>query len=196
MELRRFAHFAALMRAQGHDRAHHEFAYNQVRPHLLILADSPPTELVLYRPGVNAGVFLTVRPTFRVNTFMGEQLDALREVLSVGRTQDGEFKPSEFFAHLDGVVPLRFRPYEHRCAPAHAIYRCRDVEEADKIYFRGIQHHSRASGRRPTPQNLDKTRQLLGAAFAQRCDARRISTCWTDDPTQARTPAAFPALRD
>lgn len=66
---------------------------------------------------------------------MGEQLNALREILAIG-TAPGEFKPSEFFAHLDCLVPRRFRPHEHQCVPAHAICRFRDdVEESDKVIF-------------------------------------------------------------
>ncbi len=196
MELRRFAEFATSMRARGRDRAHHEFTYNRVRPHLLILADSPPTELVLYRPGVNAGVSLTIRPAFRARpTWVNNSTRYGRSSRLAPHPANSNQASSSRTSTASYPVGSGLMSTS-ACPPTQSAASATTLKNQTRSYFRGIQHHSRASGRRPTLENLDKTRRLLGAAFAERCQARRISTSWTDDPTRATSPALFPALGD
>ncbi|MCS7465006.1 DUF6037 family protein [Paenibacillus doosanensis] len=64
------------------------------------------------------------------------------------------------------------------------VYR-KDVEEADKIYFMGWLDKT-ISGNKATPNNLEKTRLLLGQDAYVRCKAKNVSSRWTDDVKKAQ----------
>lgn len=70
------------------------------------------------------------------------------------------------------TLPYEFmRPY----------LKCRSVDEADKIYFKGWNDHQK-DGKRA--RNFDKTEFFLGKTVADYCRAHNISSIWTNVPRE------------
>ncbi len=59
--------------------------------------------------------------------------------------------------------------------------KCRHVDEADKIYFKGWNDHTKDKKR---AQNFDKTEFYFGKEVADYCRKHNISSMWTDIPAE------------
>jgi hypothetical protein len=111
----------------------------------------------------------------------------LRDILELGKSGRGEpFHPSKFLLHAQGesqTVPQNWRNHRIRTASDLPRIYLKDVEEADKTYFCGLQNNP--EGTSQTPGNWQKTKRYFGEDIASQYHRHNISTKWTDDPTKS-----------
>lgn len=107
---------------------------------------------------------------------------ALLAALNLGRG-GGAFKTSDFMQQIDAALPAT-AGHGDRAWPSDLARFRRDVHEADRIHLCGW-HDNNVTGERVRKKNLAKTRALIDESTYLWCDKHNISTCWTDDATQA-----------
>ena len=105
--------------------------------------------------------------------------DELRALFRTGRDSGHHLIPKELFEEFDKAIPTSAA--QVRRPEPHEMLLRRDVEEADKIYFCGWRTYP-TSGRRPSPENLWKTRVRCGEVAWKRCVKSHISSRWSDLP--------------
>ncbi|MDR0182392.1 DUF6037 family protein [Lysobacter arvi] len=184
MKLNGLAALHASMREAGMLRARFKVQHNHLTFACLFLADITPYELALGCVGRNLLLLYKVDAHFETSPYLGDQFGALKEALRNGAHTGNALQPSVFLAEIDGKLP---RTANAVAAPTGSdiarVYR--HVEDADKIYFCGLQDNS-SRGRRVTPSNLEKTRLFLGESAYDFCRSKNISSCWTDDARRER----------
>lgn len=179
------------MREDGVDRTIFSYRNNQARLDVVFLVDETPYVLLIGARGVIPYSFeLPVLPGYRVPLLFNEHLKPLMDALGVRPNPDSPFRTSLFLEDLNRHIPATVNA---RDLPTDLLVRrasASDVEEADKVYFVGWVAHS--DGRRVSPQNLDKTRRILGAATADRCRRSNVSTRWSAVSAERSTIGPIP----
>lgn len=171
----------------GADRLRVQFDYthpnNGAQFTVMFLADTEPYALVLAAKGVNPFIAVfRVTTEFEVEPWISD-FGRLMDVLGV-RPGKSSFKATDFLRQVSAAAPKDIRAAKD-ASPAVLVRIHRDVEEADKIYFRHFVNHG-TSGRHVTLQNLDKTRRLLGVAGYTLCRDRNLSSAWSADPAEEK----------
>lgn len=176
--LRAFRTLHQRMREEDVDRTTFSYRNNRARLDVVFLVDETPYVLLIgVRGEIPYSFELPVLPGYRVPLLFNEHLKPLMDALGVRPNPDSPFRTSLFLEDLNGHIPDSVNA---RDLPTDLLSRrvtASDVEEADKIYFVGWVAHS--DGRHVGPQNLDKTRRILGAATADRCRRSNVSSRWS-----------------
>lgn len=60
----------------------------------------------------------------------------------------------------------------------------KQVEDTEAKYFVGW--YQNPQGKHPRQSNLEKTRAWIGESFYQLCKKKRLSSCWSDDPSKGK----------
>ncbi|PAF08935.1 hypothetical protein CHH65_12950 [Shouchella clausii] len=162
------------------DRARFRFQYAKVEFAALFFTDEKPFILTLTAIGTgdhftfnvlknngNLKVIMSL-PDSDFNRFMG--------LLKLNDSAKG-FKMTHFFQVFDKNTPAIYSKRQHE-PPAHEVAQTRDVDEPDKIYFKDWKVHTVHKAR---PENLDKTRKLIGYEAYVLCREKNISSVWSDE---------------
>lgn len=118
------------------------------------------------------------------NPYLGDDYDQLVRLIF---GLDGSGGPWPAAALLQSADTAAWSAKARSWVPPHQLpaRMRRDVVEADKCAFLGWRTWPDKNGKDgPRPENLHKTRTLLGIEVAQVCQSEHISSCWTtpDDP--------------
>ncbi len=175
-------HFS--MRRAGTERARFAIRYNHVTFDCLFLTDIEFYEFVLAAIGHPGVVFVfEVRRGYLINDDFDPALGSgLANLLNTGAHSQNELVPQSFLRQIDAVIPAECGGTPRvTTADVLRIYG-RNVEENDKIYFKGWLRNG--LGRHVTPENLDKTRRCFGQKIHDSCKRQNISSCWSADPAE------------
>ncbi len=174
------------MRAKQLERIRFDYRHGRVSFDVYFFVDGSPYLLLFGARGYNVAFEVTVERGFEINPRMsGDDYKALCAALGLEYDPEHPFSPKAFFETFSGHIPASV-PANHSVRPQDVVRFRRDVEEASKVYFCGWRDNT-VRGDNVTEKNLLKTRELLGQKAYERCKAKNISSCWTDDPKKAIT---------
>ncbi|NEN83073.1 DUF6037 family protein [Paenibacillus elgii] len=161
------------------------FRYNNVAFDVFFFIDESPYKLMFGVKAENFYFEVDVKKGFVIDsTLSHEKYSELCRILGLQYDPINKFKPIYFFSEFNKNIPQKAdrknTPKPHEIAG----YR-KDVEEADKIYFMGWLDNT-TNDKKVTPKNLEKTRLLLGKDAYKRCNAKNVSSRWTDDIKKAQ----------
>lgn len=172
------------MRSQKIDRYKFEYLHGRVTFSVFFFIDESPFVLLFGAKEHNFSFELKVHRGFNVEPHLDNATyKQLCEALELRYDPDNPFSPSSFLTDFNHHIPPVAYPL-HKAKPHEIIQYRRNVEEVDKIWFCGWRDNV-IRNQSVTPENLNKTRVLLGERAFQRCRQKNISSCWTDDPARA-----------
>ncbi len=178
------------MQSAERTRALFDWEHNDHLFRVVFITDDPetPSGMVLLfthasgKPSFEKPVERLSGGMYVINDFFQDEPATYRELVhlfTMGKRTGHALSPRELFAAFARTIPVNASA-TRRPEPHEAVLR-REVEEADKIYFCRWQTYEK-SGRRPTSENLRKTRIRCDELAWKRCMASQISSCWSDRP--------------
>jgi hypothetical protein len=174
------------MRAQDLTRIKFRYTHHHLVFECLFFAEGDPFELVLGCLRHNFAIVVPVFRGYEIHPYIGprEVYEALRRALFRDAGSGQPFSPTVFFEEFDRHIPARASPGQVP-TPADIVRHDPRVEDADKKWFCGWRDNT-AEGKRVTPENLAKTRRLLGPRAHEFSQRRNHSTRWTHRPEDAK----------
>jgi hypothetical protein len=174
------------MRRQDLERVRFQYIHGRVAFDVFFFIDEDPFCLLFGAVMFNVAFELAVRPGFEVDPHLPpEAYGALCKALGLRYDPQNPFSVKAFLTQFNAQIPSEIGPNTVR--PEQILQYRRDVEEVEKIYFFQWRDNS-VRGENVTPENLLKTRRILGISAYEVCKRRNISSCWTDDPAKRRDP--------
>lgn len=152
---------------------------------IFFFIDENPSILLFGVKAENFGFELSVDNEFNIDPRLDR--DTYKKLCSVlGLTYDPErpFKPFNFFKEFDKHIPQK-AVISQKAEPHDVANYRSDVEEADKVYFLKWRDNTKR-GENVQPDNLKKTRRLIGENAYTLCKNKNISSCWTNKEELAR----------
>lgn len=172
------------MRAKKLERIRFDYRHGRVSFDVYFFIDGSPFVLLFGARGYNVAFEVNVERGFEINPRMSsDDYKALCAALGLVYDPDKPFSPKAFFETFSKHIPTAV-PTNHAVRPQDVVRFRRDVEEADKVYYCGWRDNT-VRGETVTEKNLRKTRELLGQKAYERCKAKNLSTCWTDNREKA-----------
>jgi len=178
------------MKNQNIDKTRFTFTFHKTQFDVLFFIDSDPFELVFGAKGKNFFFSHDVKKGFNINDNLDSAIyRKLCEVLELKNDPNNRFQPKYFFEAFNQVIPKQASTSDMPTTSQIATYR--DIkDEAHKFYFTHWIHHNGKTGN-ASPENLEKTRLLLGEKAYETCKRRNISSAWTDIELQENKDTAF-----
>ncbi|BCN08303.1 hypothetical protein RPSD_01880 [Ralstonia solanacearum] len=174
------------MQAKKLDRIRFDYRHGRVSFDVYFFIDGPTYQLLFGARGHNVAFEIKVDRNFEIWPRLDDDdYKALCKALGLTYDPANPFSPRAFFEDFAKHIPSAV-PANHTVNPQDLVRFRRDVEEADKVYFCGWRDNT-VRCETVTEKNLHKTRELLGEKAYTTCEARNISSCWTDDRTKAIT---------
>ncbi|WP_338018908.1 DUF6037 family protein [Brevibacillus agri] len=173
------------MKIKGIKRYKFAFTYNKVSFDVFFFTDETPFKLMF---GVKALSFyfeLNVNNGFVIDTNIGDKYTQLRKILGLQYNPNNPFKTFYFFSEFDKKIP-KHANVNNKPEPSDIAYYKKDIEESEKIYFLSWRDNEKC-GKQVSPENLYKTRLLLGYDAYLICKRKNISSCWTHDKSLAQS---------
>lgn len=189
MELTALKPLYSNMMQQGIERAKFSVQINKVIFEIIYFIDSVPNSLAIGVRNENFYFEVNVQKNFHVSAYLGKNYGEICRVLGLTPNKSNPYSPTKFFNELNQGIPIRINKNNIPLPEQIAPYRS-DVEEADRIYFKGWKPHSSNSGN-VTDKNLKKTRLWLGEEAYQMCKKKNTSSCWTDKVSLKKTYYTF-----
>lgn len=175
------------MRRKNIDRYKFCFNYAKVDFDVIFFIDESPFILMLGIVRTRFYFEVQVNPGYQIVPLFDEKVyKELVKLLEFDNIVNSPFKPIYFFEALNKVIP-KYADLRNSPKPSEIAKYYRDIEEADKKYFWGWIDHEKNRKENEcykgnvTPDNLRKTRKLLGYEAYMRCKEKNISSRWTDD---------------
>lgn len=183
MQLTGLAPLYRSMRQQSMGRVKFRYRLNHLTFECLFFIDTEPFELVMGCLGHNFAIFKPVLPGFEINPFLGDLYGPLRNALFQNAGTNIKLDPNVFFAEFNRHIPGHATPDQRPTTRDVAQY-YPDLEHGDRLFFCGWLDNTR-QGNRVRPENLVKTRRLMGQHAHDFSLRRNQSTRWTDDAKKA-----------
>lgn len=168
------------MRQRGIDRARFDFRRNDVDFDVFFFTDTSPYRLLLGARGRNVAIDLEVHRGYAINTYLGDQFGALCDALGIRPNPNNKFSSKAFFEEFAKAIPQHL-PANHKVKPNLLLRYRPHAGTSDGHLFCGWRDNSQA-GKNVSPENLEKTRLILGERIFHACRERNISSCWTNNP--------------
>jgi hypothetical protein len=186
MKLEHLKQLHESMITEGVTRRRFNYTFNKVIFDVFFFTDEVPYKLMFGAIGFNFSFELSVKKNYEINPFLeADKFHKLvNDVLKLKYDKNNKFKISTFFINFDNQIPNNFKA-THIVNPHDiAVYRS-DLEECNKIYFlRWLDNDSKNNKR--SPENLEKTKALLGYDAYISVLNRNISSVWTDKREKAK----------
>lgn len=99
-------------------------------------------------------------------------------ILNLSYRGDG-FTSNKLLVLLSSKTPTYSLGIKMSYKTMRQYIKCRHVEEAEKIYFKGWNDHIKDG---KTARNFDKTEFYMGSNVAKYCREHNVSSMWTDVP--------------
>lgn len=172
------------MKEQNFDRYRFDYLHGRVEFDVFFFIDETPFILLFGAKEYNLSFEFKVEKGFKVIPYMNnEEYTALCNALSLTYDPNNRFSPKAFLEKFNVQVPKTAQNSGQPKPEQIAKYR-RVVEEADKIYFYGWRNNQ-IRGDKVSPENLEKTRILLGNKAYDICKRKNISSRWIDKKENA-----------
>lgn len=107
----------------------------------------------------------------------------MRNALFQGVGSPNKFDPLAFFAEFNRHIPQQAAP-DQVPTPDDVVRYYPDIEDADKRFFCGWLDNTKQRNQ-VSPENLAKTRRLLGQRAHDLAQRRNLSTRWTHEQSKA-----------
>lgn len=151
------------------------FNYNNVSFDVFFFIDETPFILMFGVKALNFYFEVEVNNGFLINPILDKEVYyKLIEILNLNSNSNNPFKPQYFFEEFNKKIPgnisVNNKPKPHEIAQFR-----RDVEENEKIYFLGWKDNN-LNNENVSPENLYKTKRLLGDNAFERCKRKNISS--------------------
>lgn len=163
------------MRAKSVEKEHFSFVYARMTFDCIFAFCANEYELLIGIHSENFGLIIPVNERF-VAALSAANYYALRDVLKLTAKGDG-FTSNIFLKLLSSKIPCCSSGVHIASEEMIKYVKCRHVDEADKIYFKGWNDHTK-DGR--VARNFDKTEFYFGKTVADYCRVHNISSLWTD----------------
>ncbi|MGG1658381.1 DUF6037 family protein [Brevibacillus sp. NRS-1366] len=151
---------------------------------VFFFVDERPFTLMFGAKGLNFYFEVPVKNGFDIDPILDNNVyNTLCKILGLKYDPNQKFSPRIFFQEFDKKIPHNVSA-QNVPKPHHVATYRKNVEENDKIFFmkwldNTIQSHD------VRPENLEKTKRILGYEAYIRCKQKNISSCWTDNESKA-----------
>lgn len=185
MVINNLKHLFKSMKNNNLKRCQFHFSMGKAVFDVFFFIDETPYTLMLGAKGQNFYFEVPVKQGFIIESTLDNNVYTdLCKILGLKFDPDRPFSPKIFFGELDKNIPHSVGN-QNVPKPHHvAIYR-KNVEENDKIYFTGWLDNTKQS-KKVSPENLKKTKLLLGNEAFLKCQQKNISSCWSADANRAK----------
>ncbi|MEE4199012.1 MAG: DUF6037 family protein [Bacteroidales bacterium] len=130
-------------------------------------------------------LWLDIRLGFYINTKLNKKdFYKLIDILGINSDPDNPFSTTLFFEEFNNKIPPKFKDIAHK-ERAMIISRIKDIEEEDKIYYKGLIDWEKSENGNRRCENLEKTRLLYPKLYYQIKD-KNISVRYTSNKEEAR----------
>ena len=167
------------MRMSAVDKEHFSFPYARQTIDCILSLCEKGCELLVGVHMLNFGFVVPIMRNKR-GLYIGELSDndynAFCRALGLTFRGDG-FSSNTLLKLLSSNIPVKSTGQRVSYEEMRRFVKCRHVDEADKIYFKGWNDH-KADGK--IARNFDKTEFYCGKEVADYCRANNISSIWTD----------------
>ena len=173
------------MRKQSIDR--YRFDYKNGKGHfdIFFFIDEQPFILLFGAKGGNFSFEMQVKKGFEIHTMLDkETLNKLLDFLGIKHSSENPFSTNNFFQDFNQNIPASAN-LSNIPKPQQIIKYRKNVEESEKIYFWKWLDNTKQSNN-VSAENLEKTKQILGAKAYERCKKKNISSCWTDSESKEK----------
>lgn len=136
-------------------------------------------ELLIGLHDVNFGFVVKVNKRF-VTELKSSDYFALCDHLNLSNEKQG-FNSNVFLNLLSSKIPLKYSGYKYTYKDMIPFLKCKPVDEAEKIYFKGWNDHTKDNRQ---ARNFDKTEFYFGKEVADYCRKNNISSLWTNIPAE------------
>lgn len=172
------------MQSNGITRQKFAFSFKNTLFDVLFFSDDVPMTLLFGVVGRNFSFEISVGADYCIATQISSEIyTKLIEVLAIEYNPESPFRPWHFFSAFSESIPVhaskRSVPEPHDVAQYRRV-----VLDSKKIYFLGWRNNNKEGGH-VTPDNLEKTKLLLGINTWKKCKEKNISSRWTDIPIDA-----------
>ena len=135
--------------------------------------------------GHNFAIFLDVERGFQIDPFIKPKQTFFDLINALGTTNNSnnKFDCVNFFNEFNERIPATANPHNPVTA-AEVVRYYSDIEDSDKIYFCGWLDNN-LQGNKVSPENLYKTKRLMGQKAHDLAQRRNLSTKWTHLENQA-----------
>lgn len=156
-----------------------QFSFHGVAFDVFFFIDENPFILMFGVKVENFYFEVQVKSGFEVNPIFDEDTyQELMKILNLSYDPNNPFKPKYFFEEFNKKIPQKVISSDLPEPQEVAAFR-RNVEENQKIYFFGWKDNNKTD-ENVSPENLRKTKLLLGEVAYERCKKKNISSKWTD----------------
>jgi hypothetical protein len=173
------------MQDQEIDRYRFGYANGKAAFDVFFFIDEIPFILLFGVKGDNYCFEIEILKGFQINLPLCKEIYTnLCRILGLKYDPSNRFSPKDFFEQFNTFIPSianktsEAKPHEFAKYYPH-------IEEANKVYFLGWRDN-KIRGEKVTPENLLKTRKLLGSKVSEMSLSKNISSCWTDDPAKTK----------
>jgi hypothetical protein len=168
------------MKEQDMGRCKFQYSLNHLTFDCLFFIDIEPFELAMGCIEHNIFILKNIEKGFQIEDTRIEPAAtfwALVNALKTGAYSDERFNPFKFFVDFNRAIPRTTSP-NNRPTTQDVIRYYSDIEESEKIYFCGWLDNSLQKNN-VTPENLFKTKMLMGERASAFSERRNQSTKWT-----------------
>lgn len=172
------------MKKKNIKRYKFEFTYNSIIFDVFFFTDEVPFKLMFGVKVHNFYFEVGVANGFVINTNLGDKYIQLCNILGLKYDPHSPFKTFHFFSAFNKMIP-KSAEERYISNPSDIAHYRKDVEENEKIYFMGWKDNEKRN-EKVSPENLFKTKVLLGDDAYQICKKKNISSRWSKDKDLAQ----------
>lgn len=173
------------MNSKGIERAKFSFSFRGKQFEAIYFIDDQPHSLAIGIRKENFYFEVTVKPGFRIKSWI-KNLSEFYRIMGFQDDPDNKFHPSVFFNELNRKIPANINN-KNRPEPYEIAQYRTPAEEPDKIYHAGWVDNEK-KGNQVSPENLQKTRDLLSYEAYKMCKEKNISSRWSPTPPASKKP--------
>jgi len=173
------------MKSQKIERYRFDFKAGKAVFNVFFFIDGNPFKLLFGAKGESFGFELDVAQGFKIDPKLDKSVYyELCRVLQLTYDPDNPFSTFKFFKQFDKAIPKKAQ--SRQPIESSEVAQCVSLaEEANKVHFTGWRDQT-IRGNNVSPENLEKTRKLIGEKEYKTCKEKNISSCWTDEKTKAK----------
>lgn len=161
----------------GEFRAKFSFSYNNRNFTCVFLCDIVPYRLIIAYLGQNLAIEMIIDNDYSTPSYLDNILyKRLINLLGIRFDPNHKFTPTTFFEIINNHIP-NYCSLPNYFDVLIAERYCRNIEEADKIYFCGFRANPLTQN--VSTKNYEKTLIAFGTDIANTLKKHNLSTRWT-----------------
>lgn len=154
-----------------------DYTHNGIDFSVLFDVNCQPFKLTMIKKKSDQFLILEVLNGYQINTYLGEDLKKLKEMLELHHGKM-KFSTNDFFEEFNRKIPEFISNAKISNTCLSRVYQC---EDCDKLYIRELRNWDKYPElkKHATPENREKTR-LLYPKIYERIKDKNISVFYTD----------------